>query len=221
MEIVSYCVSRGVERFACAQAGCAECMEVLLYENRGLVWVMVTKQFPGNADYADLLQEGRIGLWRAIQRYAPGRGVTFGSYASIVIQRRVWNVVKHSRKAEGWLEANYTSESLELILQTWQTEQIHQALEEELITLPRRLCRVLDLHYGLSGELPQTLAKIAQAWGISQTRISQLKQAALGLLRLPVQSIRLRTICERQERRHYRQALRQNQARQRKLRGRK
>ena len=219
MEIVSYCSSSGVERYACAQAGCADCMEVLLYENRGLVWVMVTKQFPGNADYADLLQEGQIGLWRAVQRYQPERGVSFGSYASVVIQRQVWDAVKRSRKAEGWLEAHYVWDRLAELLAIWQAAQIHQALEEELDILPARWRKVIELRYGWSGGAPQNFSEISRGWGVSRSRISQLHQQAMQILRLPGISIRLRSICERQARGDYHQALRQHHARQRKLRG--
>jgi len=214
MEIVSYCSSRGVMRFACAKAGCADCMEALLYENRGLVWVMVTKQFPGKADYAALLQEGRIGLWRAIERYEPDRGVTFGSYASLVIQHQVWRAVKRSQKLEGWLEANYVWDSLGALLSIWQEEQLHQALEEELEeeleVLPTLWRQAIEFHYGWSGGAPQTFSEIGNEFGVSRSRVSQLHQQALKILRLPGISIHLRTICERQERRHYRQALRQN-----------
>jgi len=218
MEIVSHCPVSGVERFECAQAGCRDCMEALLYENRGLVWVMVSKQNTGKLEYADLMQEGQIGLWQAIMGFDEQRGVRFSTFACTIILRKAWVAAKASLKSEGWLEAKRAGDSLELLLQTWQTEQIHQALEEELEVLPERLRTVLDLHYGLSGAPPQTLTKIGQEWQRSRERIRQLKEEALAYLRLPAFSIRLRTICERQERRHYRQALRQNHTRQRKLR---
>ena len=54
MEIVSYCSTSGDERFGCAQAGCKECVEALLYENSGLAWTMIARQLSGNAEYADL-----------------------------------------------------------------------------------------------------------------------------------------------------------------------
>lgn len=219
MEIVSQCLASGVERFRCAQAGCRDCQEVLLAENENLAWVMVSRQLTGNAEYADLQQEGRIGLWRAIVTFDPSRETRFSTYACTIILRCVWQAVRKSRKAEGWLEAKRAGDSLELLLQRWQAEQIHQALEEELEVLPERLRTVLDLHYGLSGAPPQTLTQIGQDWQRSPERIRQLKEEALAYLRLPAFSIRLRTICERQERRHYRQALRQNHGRQRKLRG--
>ena len=219
VEIVSYCSTSGDARFACAQAGCRDCVEALLYENSGLAWMMIARQLPGNAEYADLYQEARLGLWRAILYFDASRGVRFSTFACIAIWRGVRQAVQRSWKAEGWLEAKRAGDSLELLLRVWEAEQIHQTLGEELDALPERCRRVIELHYGLNGEEPQTLAKIGRAWKLSRERIRQLKEEALAQLRRPVFSIRLRTICERQACKDYRQALRQNQSRQRKLRG--
>lgn len=219
VEIVTYCTTSGEARFACAQAGCRECVEALMQENRGLAWTMIARQLSGNAEYADLYQEALLGLWRAILYFDSSRGIRFSTFACIAIFRGVRQAVQRSWKAEGWLETHRAGDSLELLVREWQTEQIQQALGEELEGLPERSRRVIELHYGLTGEEPQTLAKIGRAWKLSRERIRQLKEEALGQLRQPVFSLRLRTICERQTCEDYRQALRQNQTRQRKLRG--
>ena len=211
MAIVSYCPSKGAARFSCAQAGCRECVESLLREHSGLVWLMVSRQWSGKAYYADLFQEGRIGLWQAILHYDPGRGVAFSSYACVAIRHQVWAAVRHSLKAEGWLEYERAGDSLEALLAAWQQEQIHQALGEALAVLPEQLCQVIYLHYGMGGEAPHNLAEIGRAWGKSREWIRRLHNQALGLLRLPALSIRLWSICERAERVNYRRALRQNQ----------
>ena len=221
MAIVLDCPSKGIGRFACAQAGCSICMESLLREHRGLVWRMVTRAGRGKAEYADLFAEGRIGLWRAILRYEVGRGVAFSSYACVVIEHQVWEAVRHSLKVEGWLEAEGREESLARVVRIWQQEQIHQALGAELAVLPERLRQVIELHYGWCGGVPQNLAQIGRGWGLSRERIRQLHEEALSLLRLPALSIHLHSICERGERSHYRQTLCQNQSRQRKLRARR
>lgn len=65
--------------FVCAQAGCRECVEGLLAQHAGLVHCIVRRQWPGDADYADLIQEGWIGLWLAILHFDPGRGFTFST----------------------------------------------------------------------------------------------------------------------------------------------
>jgi RNA polymerase sigma factor (sigma-70 family) len=152
MAIVSYCPSKGAARFLCAQAGCRACVESLLHEHNGLVWLMVSRQWSGKAYYADLFQEGRIGLWQAILHYDPGRGVAFSSYACVVIRHQVWAAVRHSLKAEGWLEYERTGDSLEALLAAWQQEQIRQALGEALALLPEHLRQVIQLHYGVGKE---------------------------------------------------------------------
>ncbi len=74
------------------------------------------RQWPGKADYADLVQEGRIGLWLAILRYEPERGHTFATFAGRAIRNRVWNAVKWASKAQGWLEPQRAGDSLGLIM---------------------------------------------------------------------------------------------------------
>ena len=182
---------------------------------------MVIQQWSGKADYADLFQEGRIGLWQAILHFDPGRGVAFSSYACVAIRRQIWAAVRHSIKAEGWLEYERAGDSLEALLAAWQQEQIRRALGEALALLPEQLRQVIQLHYGMGGEAPHNLAEIGRAWGVSREWIRQLHEQALGLLRLPALSIRLWSICERAERANYRQALHQIQCWQRQCRRRR
>jgi RNA polymerase sigma factor (sigma-70 family) len=190
-------------------------------EHHGLVWLMVSRQGAGKAEYADLVQEGRIGLWQAILHFDPGRSVAFSSYACVVIRNQVWAAVRRSLKAQGWLAYERAADSLEVLLVAWQREQVRQALEEALALLPDRLRQVIELHYGWSGEAPCNLAQIGRAWGLSRERIRQLHEQALSLLRLPGISIRLRSLCERAERDDYRQAMHQIQSWQRQYRRRR
>lgn len=212
VSILPLCQSKGGTRFACAQAGCPECLENLFGENTGLVRMVIARQSPGKAEYADLLQEGWIGLWQSLLHFDPERGYAFSSYASVVIRRRIWAVVRRSLKAEGWQAAERTGDSLSWVVSAWQATQIRQALNEELDSLPVRLRQLIILRYGLDGAAPQTTAEIGRAWGVSGEWVRQLHHRALVLLRLPAFSIRLRSICERQSAGNYRQALRQNQA---------
>jgi hypothetical protein len=59
------CGCKGESRFACAQAGCGECLRSPLREHSGLVYRMVNRLAQGKVECADLFQEGRIGLWQA------------------------------------------------------------------------------------------------------------------------------------------------------------
>ena len=89
MVIVLECTSQGVERFRCAQTGCAACIRILLREHSGLVYRIVNRVVSWEVECADLFQEGRIGLWRAILHYDVGRGAAFSSYACVVIQHHL------------------------------------------------------------------------------------------------------------------------------------
>jgi RNA polymerase sigma factor (sigma-70 family) len=192
--------------FGCAQADCRECMERLLGKHAGLIVLIVRRQWPGQADYADLIQEGRIGLWLAIQRFDPGRGLAFSTFAGRAIRNRVWNAVKWAGKAEGWLEPQRAGDSLAAILATWQQEQLHQALQDELSCLPERLRAVIELACGWGGQAPLSLAGIGRQWGVTRERVRQLHDQGLALLRLPVFSLRLRSLCEQDSREAIRQA---------------
>ena len=107
--------------FACAQSGCQACMRRLLKQNDLLVYLIVQCQCPGNLDYADLMQEGRIGLWQAILHFQPEKGHPFWHYAGTVIRRRIWRVVGGDQKIRGWLEAEVTRESLARVIRVGQS----------------------------------------------------------------------------------------------------
>jgi RNA polymerase sigma factor (sigma-70 family) len=203
-----------VVRFVCAQAGCPDCLETLLRENKGLIQSVIQKQGMGGIDYADLVQEGRIGLWHAILHYDPGRGVTFSTYAWTAIRHQVWRARFYANRldndkneeVEAWLElANEIEED-------WWQEHVRQALLEVVGKLPARLGRLICLAYGLDGQGWHSLAAIGRRWGISRERARQLHDEALVLLRLPALSVRLRSLCERDSRQAYQQALQLNQA---------
>jgi RNA polymerase sigma factor (sigma-70 family) len=217
--IVPCCRTKGIARFGCAQAGCRECQEALLLENRGLVWYMLLKQMPGLAEYEDLFQEGQIGLWQAIMGYDPQRGYQFSSYACSAIRYQVWQAVARSLKANGWQRVETRVELLGEVILAWQTAQTHEALSEALESLPDNLRQIVEQRDGWNGREPQTFAQLSQRRGVSRQRVHQLYQKALAVLRVPALSLRLRSLYTLDSRQDYRETLRQNRAYHRKYRG--
>ena len=202
MAILTGCHSPGVASFACAQAGCPECLEALIGKHERLVQYIVWQAGKGVMEEADLLQEGRIGLWEAIQHYDPERGRSFASYAWVAIEWRLWAATKNSDheqndEAEAWLEW------VDEIEEEWWRGQVRQALLEVVGRLPARLERLIRLEYGLDGQGWHSLAAIGGRWGISRERVRQLHNEALVRLRLPALSMRLRSLCERDSRAAY------------------
>ncbi len=222
MAILLCCHSQGVGIFVCAQGGCPDCLDALMRKHEGLVHAVVRGQGMGGIAYADLIQEGRIGLWQAIQYFDPERGTPFASYAWLAIQHRVWRARFYADRVED--DKNEEVESwLELvneIEEDWWRGQVRQALLEVVGKLPTRLGRLICLTYGLNGQGWYSLAAIGRQWGISRERALQLHNDALTLLRLPALSMRLRSLCERDSRLDYQQAQQLNRVWLRNRRGR-
>jgi RNA polymerase sigma factor (sigma-70 family) len=220
LNIVSYCETQGEERLRCAQAGCEDCLSALLRENRNLILAVIHVQYMGQADEADLEQEGWIGFWQAVKWYDPQRGARFSTFAWLVIRQRIWRAVRQASSVERWEESDgpYSDVTGARLNTDWQGAQIREALEEGMVELNERERLVLSLHYGWDGRPPQTFAEISEPLGLTRQRMHQIHNEALLLLRIPALSIRLRSICQRGKREDYRQALRQNQEWQHKYR---
>ena len=208
--------------FVCAQAGCESCMEYLLEKHVGLIHACVRYLEIGGVPYLEVVEEGRIGLWRAIMRYDPTREVAFSTFAWRRISGCIWRYTLAFRQTGEELEEEpYEACYAELAENAWQQAQIAEALRESLDVLPERLRGILERVYGLGTAPPQTMSEIGRQMGLTRERIRQLRNEALVLLRLPALSIHLRGLCEQDSRHAYRQARQINDAWLRSRRGRK
>jgi RNA polymerase sigma factor (sigma-70 family) len=221
LDIVLYCETKGGARFACAPAGRKACLEGLLQEHENLVWAVMQAQHLGLAEYADVMQEGRIGCWRAIQYYQPARGLRFSTLAWRLIQLRVWDTAARATKPQGYLAVEEGQSAEQEVVERWQASQLREALETGLASLPEQQRQVIELHAGWQGEKPQTFAEIGKKWGVTRQRINQIHTEALLCLRTPGLSLHLRQLYEKDSREDYRETLRKNWAWQRMYRGRK
>jgi RNA polymerase sigma factor (sigma-70 family) len=189
--------------FGCAQAGCQVCQDRLVRQHERLVHFVLRRQVCDEMAYADLLQVGRIGLWRAVLHFDAERGVAFSTYAVVAIQRRMWQAITQARRTAApsvfpepvqvWREAE---EHL------WQ-RQVEAALLEAVNRLPTRPRQAIVAVYGLDGQPPRSLAEVGRAWGVSGEAVRYWRNAALVLLRLPAFSERLRQVLEQDSRAAY------------------
>lgn len=73
-------------------------MEELLQMFKPKVIAISREYFLVGADFDDLLQEGMIGLYKAIQIYDPQKNHNFGAFASFCIHRQLQNAVKNANR---------------------------------------------------------------------------------------------------------------------------
>jgi RNA polymerase sigma factor (sigma-70 family) len=193
-----------------------------ILKHEKLVGWVVRRQWSGGLLYADMLQEGRVGLWRALQGYDPERGTAFSTYAVPAIARAVWRAVSLAqRKPPEQLTPHPPQEAPDL------EEHVERVISYELLyglvtALPRRRWRaVIVTHYGLDGRPAQTLSEIARAWGVTPQRIFQLRTEALLWLAHPARSGALRQLLGCNTVAHYQGYLARQRRWQRMTRGRR
>lgn len=67
-------------------------MLMLWQQNKGFI-AMFARKYSGQAEFDDLMQEGYIGLCKAVQSYDPERGFSFISYAAFPIRQTMQNYI--------------------------------------------------------------------------------------------------------------------------------
>jgi RNA polymerase sporulation-specific sigma factor len=194
-----------------AQAGCRESLNALMERHDGLVHAVVRRQVLGELPYADALQAGRIGLWRACMRFDPGRGYAFSTYAWTSIVHHVWRAVKaHTRDScakqnepdVGWCSEWQLVSCVDpaTMDRAW---SVHDALHELVTGLPHRLREIVVARYGLDGQRTYLYREIGSRLGLSGERARQLHSEALVWLRHPPHSHGLRSLLGRHRARDY------------------
>jgi RNA polymerase sigma factor (sigma-70 family) len=170
-----------------------------MVEHDGLVQAVVRRQVLGHLPFAEALQAGRIGLWRAILGYDPQRGVAFSTYAWPCITRQVWQAVK---RADG-TSPQPVMVSAPLVTWeqdpavVWEVSVVHSVLHDLVGRLPTRLRYLIMARYGLAGNPAATYREIGAVLGLSGERARQLHAEALVWLRHPAHSQLLRSLLDR------------------------
>lgn len=198
--------------YACAQSGCQACLERLLRQHVGLVHWVIRRDCRSELPYGELLHEGQIALWQAIQHYDPDRQVAFATYAVPTIRHQLWRLVAQAQRPQGYQALPEAPDPAVLAAQVWQRQAVRAALPELLACLPERAYQIIVAAYGLDGQPPLSLAALGRLYGISGERVRQIRNDALVVLRLPARSGRLRRLCDQTDRAAYQRAQALNRA---------
>ena len=191
-----------------AQAGSQQSLNLLLLRHEQLVHWVVQRQWLCTLPYVAAVQEGRRGLWHAILGFDPERGSRFSTYAYQAIMKYVWAGVKGEIRR---IRREIPTEVLGLYfyenspdparLRDW--EDVRQCLSALVKRLPKQQAQIIQMHYGLDGYVPHSQPEIANLFGVTKQRISQLEIAALVWLRQPAHSQELRSLLARHDQAQY------------------
>ncbi|MGL4628465.1 sigma-70 family RNA polymerase sigma factor [Cetobacterium sp.] len=134
-----------------AKQGDVESIEKIVTEYKSLIYIRNRTLFLKGAEREDLVQEGMIGLMKAIRSFDENRSACFSTFASLCIKRQIITAVKNynserNRNLNSAMQGEGYSEIEELIrynnpsLKYYTPEQI--VIGEELMKTLKKFLRV-------------------------------------------------------------------------------
>jgi len=97
------------ELIARLRSGDSQVMDYLLEKYKNLVRSKAKSMYILGADKEDLIQEGMIGLFKAVRNYDFGRDASFYTFADLCISRQVYSAVRASSCQKHLLLNTYIS----------------------------------------------------------------------------------------------------------------
>ncbi len=197
-----------------ARAGDAKAKEELVRRNLGLVVTFARTQARGTLPLDELVQEGNLGLLRAVEKFDPDAGTRFSTYAVWWIRAYVWKYLKQARStvrprsgtaaaADVSLDTPIHDDGDASYLERIEDDgpdpedayvsadadrQVRGALEK----IRKRVGELgWDIiHTRLQQDPPDTLEKIGKRWGVSRERVRQVELGTKQFLRGYLSSVR-------------------------------
>ncbi|BDG06306.1 RNA polymerase sigma factor RpoH [Anaeromyxobacter oryzae] len=202
-------LSREAERALAARArdGDIAARDELVARHLPLVVSFVRKQARGTIPLDELVQEGNLGLVRAIEKFDPDAGTRFSTYAVWWIRAYVWRYLKQARSAVRPRSGTVALADLSLDSPLGEDGDVSylDRIEDEgpgpadvyaAAEGDRQVRGALDRVRGRIGELgwdiihtrlqqdpPDTLERIGQRWGVSRERVRQVETQTKRFLR--------------------------------------
>jgi RNA polymerase sporulation-specific sigma factor len=100
---------RDEELAVASQKGDASACEILLDRYKGAVREIATAYYLIGADSDDVIQEGMIGLYKAVLGYDGERDASFGTFASLCIRRQIVSAVRSASRLKNSPLNDYVS----------------------------------------------------------------------------------------------------------------
>jgi RNA polymerase primary sigma factor len=182
-----------------ARQGDASAKEKLVRHNLGLVVAIARKQRRGSVRLDDLVQEGNVGLMRAIEKFDPHAGTRFATYATWWIRAYIWKYLKEARSTvrpqsgtvaqpdfslDSAIDEDGDVSYLERIKdegprpeETYLSSEGDRQVRQALGKVRKRIGELgWDIiHNRLQQDPPQTLEEIGRRWGVSRERVRQVE----------------------------------------------
>lgn len=189
-----------------ARAGDVAARRKLAEHNLAFVVAVARRQRRGTIRLEDLIQEGNLGLMKAIEKFDPHAGTRFSTYAVWWIRAYIGKHLKEARSSVRPQSGTVAQSDFSLdtsvdedgeITHLERIEDLGPGPEERFLSaegdarVRRQLARVRKrvgdlgweiIHARLEQDEPVTLDELGKRWGVSRERVRQVELRAKHLL---------------------------------------
>ena len=182
-----------------ARQGDAEAREQLIHAHLPLVVRVAKIYMPPCDEMLDLIQEGNIGLIKAVDMFDPNKGNRLGTLAFYWINKHIQRFLNHEPddlvsldmeindgaailllsdtiEDKGTILGGQTIQHIDAVMEH---EEMQRQVREMLSRLPEREREVLRLLYGVDLRRSYTVSEVAKMLHLSKVRVCQLRDRAL------------------------------------------
>lgn len=186
-----------------AAEGDLEARNILIERNLRLVAHIMKKYYAQASDQEDLISIGTIGLIKGISTFDASKGARLATYAARCAENEILMHFRSLRKSaqdvslSDYIETGADGAALslmdvvgdetDLLERVTTREQICQLRESMESVLTDQERQVIQLRYGLGGQVPMRQREVAQITGISRSYISRIEKRALEKLRKAIE----------------------------------
>ena len=186
-----------------AAEGDLEARNILIECNLRLVAHIMKKYYAQASDQEDLISIGTIGLIKGISTFDASKGARLATYAARCAENEILMHFRSLRKSaqdvslSDYIETGADGAALSLmdvvgdetdllerVTTREQVRQLRKSMESVLTDQERQ---VIQLRYGLGGQVPMRQREVAQITGISRSYISRIEKRALEKLRKAIE----------------------------------
>ena len=180
--------------------GESEILDYLMEKYKNMVRKKARTMFLIGGENDDLIQEGMIGLFKAVRDYQPDKDATFQTFASICVDRQIYNAIQSSNRQKHQPLNSYVSlseqggENEEHLGDTWvenpesiiiDQENVENLEQEITTTLSPMENQVLEYYLAGNGygEIAELMGKTPKSIDNALRRIRTKIKEQLELLR--------------------------------------
>lgn len=172
------------------------CRDEMVHRNLRFVVMLARRYQQQGVSLLDLVQEGALGLMRAVEKFDPDRGVRFASYAVWWIREAFARTLACQQPTHSFsdaaLEEKNDGSLIDLIAapeeaspeSTLQNADTTKQLHHALASLPAQEADILRLRFGIGKTRPYTLAEVSQQLHCTREQVRVREQRALVRLRM-------------------------------------